>query len=296
MRTKSDLLKTLARWAAITLAIAALLFLAAGTTHILAIRVYIAIFSFFQLLAMLLVDSGLARERVQPSAKGTKSSLRSASGFLFLLTLAVSAFDVGRLHLGRGMPLEVRVSAFALFFIAMSLQTWAMAVNPFFSPEIRLQSERGHRVIASGPYQLLRHPGYLAMLLAVPASAVAIGSWLGLLSAAAFDLVILRRTYLEDRFLRENLPGYREYARSVPGGLLPQSLLPPLMILMTLGFIAGRLLLLPMPDITGPVLLDPTRILPNAGCLARLLPTPACIETRSCILRMQDLQFCEGQN
>ena len=293
MRTLSDLLDTLTRWAAITLAIAALLFFAAGTTHILAIRAYIAIFSFFQLLTMLIVDPGLARERVQPSASDTKSSLRFASGFLFLLTLAVSAFDVGHLHLGGGVPPEAQVSAFVLFIIAMSLQTLAMAANPFFSPEIRLQTERGHHLIAHGAYQLLRHPGYLAMLIAVPASAVAIGSSLGLLCAAVFDLVILRRTYLEDQFLREKLPGYEEYAQSVPGGLLPHSLLPHLMILIALGFIAG-LILMPPPNIPRPVILSLSHFLPDAGCLVRLLPTPACIETRSCLLRTQDLNFCEN--
>ena len=294
MRTLSDLLATLARWAAITLALAALLFFSAGTTHILAIRVYIAIFSFFQLVAMLLVDPGLARERIQPSARNTKSSRRFASGFLFLLTLAVAAWDVGHLHLGGGVPPEEQVSAFVLFIMAMSLQTLAMADNPFFSPEIRLQTERGHHVITHGAYQLLRHPGYLAMLIAAPASAVAIGSWLGLLCAAAFDLVILRRTYLEDRFLREKLPGYQEYAQSVPGGLLPQSLLPHLMSLIALGFIAGWLILTPPPRIPRPVILDPSHFLPDASCLALVLPTPACIETRSCYLRAQDLQFCEN--
>ena len=295
MRTRTDLLSTLARWAAITVALAALLFFAAGTTHILAIRAYIAIFSFFLLLTMLLVDPGLAGERVQPSASDTKSSLRFASGFLFLLTLAVSAWDVGHIRRGGGMHPGEQICAFVLFIVAMSLQTLAMADNPFFSPEIRLQTERGHHVITHGAYQLLRHPGYLAMLIAAPASAVAIGSWLGLFCAAVFDLVILRRTYLEDQFLREKLPGYQEYAQSVPGGLLPHSLLPHLMILIALGFIAG-LILLPPPNITRPVIQGPNHPFPNAGCLVRLLPTPACIETRSCYLRAQDLKFCENED
>ena len=303
MRTLSDLLKTLARWGAITLAIAVLLFFAAGTTHIFAIRVYIAIFSFFQLVAMLFVDPGLARERSQPSVSGTQSSLRFASGFLFLVTLTVSAFDVGHVHLGGGMHPGEQICSFVLFVAAMSLQTWAMAVNPFFSPEIRLQTERGHSVIACGPYRFLRHPGYLAMLISVPASALAMGSWLGLLCAATFDLVILRRVCVEDHFLRETLPGYPEYAHSVPGGLLPQSLLAGFLIGFVLGFVAGvvagKLIPLPLPNnmgpgITEPVIFDPNHLFLDTSCLGRLLPTAACIETRTCVVRLQDLEFCEN--
>jgi hypothetical protein len=97
-----------------------------------------------------------------------------------------------------------------------------MIVNPFFSPAIRIQSERGHCVIRRGPYRFLRHPGYLAMLIAIPASALAIGSWLALIPAAGFGLVIVRRARLEDEFLKENLAGYREYMQHVPAGLFPR--------------------------------------------------------------------------
>ena len=64
-----------------------------------------------------------------------------------------------------------------------SIQTWAMTANPFFSPVVRIQHEHGHRLIDSGPYRFVRHPGYLAMCIAAPASAAAIGSWAGLFPA-----------------------------------------------------------------------------------------------------------------
>jgi len=89
------------------------------------------------------------------------------------------------------------------------------------SPALRIQTERGHSVITSGPYQIVRHPGYFAMLVAVPASALAVGSWLALLPAFAFSAVIVRRTTLEDRYLRQVFPGYLGYADSVRYRLLP---------------------------------------------------------------------------
>jgi protein-S-isoprenylcysteine O-methyltransferase Ste14 len=96
---------------------------------------------------------------------------------------------------------------------------WAMIVNPFFSPTVRLQTERGHHVVANGPYKFMRHPGYFAMCIAVPASALAIGSWLALVPAAGFNLVIVRRAWLEDEFLTTNLAGYKTYATLVPSGI-----------------------------------------------------------------------------
>jgi protein-S-isoprenylcysteine O-methyltransferase Ste14 len=106
--------------------------------------------------------------------------------------------------------------------MALGLQMWAMVVNPFFSPEIRLQSERGHQLVAGGPYRMVRHPGYLAMLVAVPASALAIGSWLALAPAATFCLTILKRVGMEEEFLLRNLAGYSEYVKKVRGRLLPR--------------------------------------------------------------------------
>jgi len=84
---------------------------------------------------------------------------------------------------------------------------------------VRLQTERGHRVIQHGPYRFMRHPGYFAMCAAVPTSALAIGSWLALAPAAGFIAVIIRRAQLEDEFLTTNLRGYKTYAAFVPSGL-----------------------------------------------------------------------------
>lgn len=98
---------------------------------------------------------------------------------------------------------------------------WAMIVNPFFSPVIRIQAERGHHLITRGPYRWLRHPGYLAMIVAIPASALAIGSWLALISAAGFCLIIMRRARWEDEILKDELAGYMDYMHRVPSSFFP---------------------------------------------------------------------------
>ena len=171
-------LHLLARWALITASLSALLFLAAGTTHITSIRRYLLVFSAQLLATMLAVDPQLAKERAHPSHPGIDNGLRFAAGVLFLLTLTVAAASVGRLRLILNVPNSLREAALIAFALSGLLQTWAMIVNPFFSPVVRLQTERGHHVIAHGPYRFVRHPGYLAMLIALPTSALAIGPWL----------------------------------------------------------------------------------------------------------------------
>ena len=217
---KRERLQLLARWALITASLSALLLLASGTTHIPSIRRYLVVFSALLLVTMLAVDPHLAKERARPRDAGIDDGLRFAAGFLFVLTLTVAAFSVGRLRTGFSVPNSLRNAALIAFALSGVLQTWAMIVNPFFSPSVRLQTERAHRVIVDGPYRFVRHPGYLAMLIALPTSALAIGSWLALIPAACFVLTVLRRVRPEDRFLHKHLPGYADYAHRVPGALI----------------------------------------------------------------------------
>jgi protein-S-isoprenylcysteine O-methyltransferase Ste14 len=220
MRDRSYVTRTFGRWALLTFSFALLLFFAAGTTEIASLRAYITTFSGLLLVTMLAVHPDLAEERVHAQQRSLDCGTRLASGFLFLVTLMAAALDVGRLHESDTVPAGVRLVALAVFSSAIAFQASAMIVNPFFSPAVRLQNERNHRIITRGPYGLVRHPGYLAMLIAIPASALALGSWLALIPAAAFSAVIARRTAYEDQFLKVNLPGYADYSERVRYRLL----------------------------------------------------------------------------
>jgi len=216
MRTRTPRLLT--RWALITASIAALLFLSAGTICLPSIRNYLVAFSLLLLVTMFAVDPSLAQERASPKDADTDDS-RIATGLLFLLTLALAGFSVGHYRQAFNAPPPIRHLALAAFLLSGAFQTWAMIVNPFFSPVVRIQAERGHHLVLTGPYRLMRHPGYFAMCIAVPTSALAIGSWLALAPAAGFVAFIFRRAQLEDEFLMRNLPGYKSYAALVPSGL-----------------------------------------------------------------------------
>lgn len=218
---RSHVLQILTRWAILTALLFGVLFIAAGTIRIPMLRAYVAVFSALLLVTMLAVDPGLAQERAHPGAGARDGELRFASGFFFLVTVGFAAMDVGRLHQSDAVPILLSVIALAVFAAALGFQLWAMIVNSFFSPVIRIQPERGHHVITRGPYRWLRHPGYLAMLIAIPASALAIGSWLALIPAAGFCAVIARRARWEDEILKDELAGYMDYMRRVPSGFFP---------------------------------------------------------------------------
>ncbi len=85
----------------------------------------------------------------------------------------------------------------------------AMRENRFFSSVVRVQDERGHRVVDSGPYSIVRHPGYAGLIWAIPFSGLALGSWLAAAIGLLMSGMILRRVLFEDAFLNKNLDGLR---------------------------------------------------------------------------------------
>jgi protein-S-isoprenylcysteine O-methyltransferase Ste14 len=101
------------------------------------------------------------------------------------------------------------------------LMVWSVASNAFFSQVVRIQKEKGHKVITSGPYRFVRHPGYLGALIFEVSVGILLGSWwafgVSLISAA----LLIIRTVLEDRTLRSGLACYSEYAQKVRYRLIP---------------------------------------------------------------------------
>lgn len=221
MKVRKHILRVLWQWAVFTAALAAGLFAAAGSTHLAFLRAYVAVFSLILLPNALLLDAGLSKERLDPGGGGQDRGERLVIGLLFLATIGLASADAGRLNLFGQVPAVLSVIALIAFAAALGFDTWAMVVNPFFSSAVRIQTDRGHHLITRGPYRWLRHPGYLAMIVGVPASALAIGSWLALIPAAGFCLVIIRRAWREDKLLTENLPGYRAYKQRIRGALFP---------------------------------------------------------------------------
>jgi protein-S-isoprenylcysteine O-methyltransferase Ste14 len=169
------------------------------------------------------LDLDLMRERVRPGA-GSQDNLKLLRrlGFvLFMGQFALAGLDAGRYHWSDTVPLGLQIGGLIGFAAAMAIVVWAQRVNRFFSSAVRIQRDRGHHVITTGPYQYVRHPGYAAFILGGLCGGLALGSWSALLPPMIFGLLFVRRTALEDQFLQEELQGYAEYARRVRYRLVP---------------------------------------------------------------------------
>jgi len=198
-----------------------LLFLLAGRWDLPFLWAYAVVLAGLFAALILTVDPELLRERRSPGPGGEDRSARLVLSALAVAHVVIALLDVGRFQWSPRVPPWLQASGLVLFAAAMATLVWAMAVNRFFSPVVRIQAERGHHLISAGPYRFVRHPGYAAMVVGLPASALALGSWWALLPAAAFAALILRRTRIEDPFLFARLPGYPAYAARVRCRLLP---------------------------------------------------------------------------
>lgn len=120
-------------------------------------------------------------------------------------------------------PFALWVNLVGLLLVGLgyAVAIWAMIVNSFFSTVVRIQKERGHVVCVTGPYRIIRHPGYAGNLLALFGIVMALDSLWALIPAIAALVIVLIRTTLEDQTLRAELPGYREYTCRVRYRLFP---------------------------------------------------------------------------
>jgi protein-S-isoprenylcysteine O-methyltransferase Ste14 len=137
-----------------------------------------------------------------------------------LLIPIVAGLDVGRYNWSFLQPVFL-IPGFLLFITGAILVVWAMSVNKFFEPTVRIQIDRGHKVITTGPYELIRHPGYLSGILWMSSIPLIIGSTYAIIPLILYYILMILRTYLEDQTLQKELPGYSEYSKKVRYRLFP---------------------------------------------------------------------------
>ena len=160
------------------------------------------------------------RRKIAGGSKGWDKAIIGTHTALLFTMLVVAGFDARRFGWS-STPLMLRVPAWLGLAVAFVVVWWSLASNPFASRSVRIQEERGHRVATSGPYRYVRHPMYLGVILCAFCIPVALGSWWSLIPGALMAILFVVRTALEDRTLKGELGGYREYARRVRYRLLP---------------------------------------------------------------------------
>jgi protein-S-isoprenylcysteine O-methyltransferase Ste14 len=140
--------------------------------------------------------------------------------FMNILPAVIAGIEVGRLA-GGFFRLPLYFGGIALMILASLLEIWAMGVNVHFERYLRIQTDREHRVVQSGPYRIIRHPGYLAYFLRILAFPLSTGSYFSIIPVVVASALIILRTYREDRLLRTGLAGYDRYCASTKYRLIP---------------------------------------------------------------------------
>jgi protein-S-isoprenylcysteine O-methyltransferase Ste14 len=168
-------------------------------------------------------NPGLVSERTRPGGrmKWWDKGYYMLSTPLWFAAIIVASLDAGRNHWSGELPAILVLSATVAYAAGQGLYLWAKAVNPFFSSVARIQTERGQTVCREGPYRFCRHPGYLGGILFGLATPLALGSYWAFIPQAAAVILLLLRTFLEDRMLKKDLLWYEEYAKTVRFRLVP---------------------------------------------------------------------------
>ena len=133
----------------------------------------------------------------------------------------VPGFDVVRYGWSEALPLWMEAIAILIHIPCFVLLGWIMRENTYLAQVVKIDKERGHHVITTGPYALVRHPMYTVAIILLFAIPIALGSRYALILAVFLTVLLIVRTYLEDRTLHAELEGYPEYAKQTPYKLLP---------------------------------------------------------------------------
>lgn len=169
------------------------------------------------------LNPGLMEERQTAIRKDTKPFDKIFFRFLLAFTLAqpiLAGLDAVRFHWA-AMPAWTLYPGVASFLAASTWTIWVLARNPHAESSVRIQRDRDHHVVSSGPYRFVRHPMYVGLILLHISIAIVLGSMWTLALAALIATLFLWRTALEDRTLRLELAGYEEYTHVTRYRLMP---------------------------------------------------------------------------
>ncbi len=205
----------------------AIIFLAAGTLRWLwgwALLIVLTAVMAAHPILLIPINPELLAERqkgmLDEGVKQWDKWITTSSGAMMVVTWVVAGLD-WRFGWGRGMATAVHLVGLLFNIAGHALFMWAMTANAFFAEGVRIQTERGHTVVSSGPYRFVRHPGYAGAIIAQLATPFLLGSLWSLLPAALLGVLFTLRTALEDRTLQAELPGYTDYTQQTHYRLLP---------------------------------------------------------------------------
>ena len=226
--TRSTIRKAVAGLIVITLLPAAIIFIAAGRVdwwEAWLLIVILALAMIASRVIMFRTHPELAMERARwTQDRNTKDWDKRLMPIAALYGPALMWLVAGLDKRWNGSPslaIELELAAFVVVILGYLISIWAFLENKFFSAVVRIQTERGHSVVSTGPYRWVRHPGYAGGLIGYLATPFALGTLWSFLPAVLTGIALIARTALEYQTLQNELTGYREYAARVRYRLLP---------------------------------------------------------------------------
>lgn len=216
------------------IAMGALLFASAGTLHWPGAWVYLATSAILGPvfgLWLARTDPGLLAERMRLTAREEQPAADKKFMLVLVAVVVIWLVAMGIEQRGRGLnlalnlalafPLLLQVLGLAMYLLSMLSIMWVFRENSFAAPVIKVQTERHHHVVSTGPYAFVRHPMYSGIILFFVGVPLLLGSTWGLMFAPLFLLLFAIRIRIEERALTAGLPGYADYAARVRYRLLP---------------------------------------------------------------------------
>ena len=209
-----------------TAGMGALLFACAGTMHWPSAWVFLATCALLGPLCgwwLYRVDPALLAERLRPVLQKDQPAADKAFMIVFVIAMLawLAAMGLDRRTQFSDMPVAFQALGLVLFVLSTLFILWVFRENSFAAPVVKLQAERAQRVVSTGPYAHVRHPMYSGMILFFAGVPLLLGSWWGLVMAPVIVVLFAIRIGIEERTLREGLPGYSNYMTRVRYRLLP---------------------------------------------------------------------------
>jgi protein-S-isoprenylcysteine O-methyltransferase Ste14 len=203
----------------------AVIFISAGRLIYLPglVYVFIGLFMFILSFTALRVDSDLMNERSKPG-EGAKQWDKLILGLSFLATIGmyiIAGLDSGRYHWSPDFHLSLFIMGILFTITGQLLFLIAQKQNKFFSSIIRIQTERGHSVCETGLYKVVRHPAYLGSVIQAIGFPLLFGSLWSIIPVGISIILLIIRTVLEDKTLKNELKGYTEYTLKTRYRLIP---------------------------------------------------------------------------
>jgi protein-S-isoprenylcysteine O-methyltransferase Ste14 len=217
-----DIKKRFFQIALVWLITSLILFVSAGTLNWLWAWIFIAIYPIYTFINSRILPKELIAERSKVK-NGQKKWDKTITKLIILpsvITPIIAGLDI-RFNWTGELNLYIHFAGLFFYILGNVIVTWAMASNKFFSTVVRIQTDREHRVASSGPYKYVRHPGYVGIILNLMSSPLIFGSLWSLIPSFFGAFLFVLRTALEDKTLKMELDGYKEFSGNVRFRLIP---------------------------------------------------------------------------